>query len=57
MDIAVPAPALQELQAWVEKARADRGLVEVTFCPGSDREVGLEEAAAVALAMIKHAKI
>ena len=56
MEIAVPtSAAVQRLQAWFERERDEKGLIEMTFCPGSDREASLEEAATVALAMIEHA--
>lgn len=46
--------ALQQLGAWFANEKQVNGLVEMTFCPGSDREVGREEAARVALAMLKY---
>lgn len=46
---------LQQLNAWFEREQRENGLVEMTFCPGSDREVGQDEAAAVALKMIEYA--
>ena len=46
--------ALAELEAWVEREKADHGLIELCFTAGSDSSVTVEEAAAVALAMIKY---
>lgn len=45
--------AVDELSAWYDAAK-QRGVVEMTFLPGSDREVSREEAASVALAMLKY---
>lgn len=56
METTAPTPAVRELQAWFEHERETNGLVEMTFCPGSDREISVEETATVALAMIKHAR-
>ena len=47
-------PAVDELAAWHDVAKQQRGVVEMTFLPGSDREVSKEEAASVALAMLKY---
>lgn len=46
--------AVAQLGEWYDRERAENGLLELTFCPGSDREVGTEEAAAVALAMLQY---
>jgi hypothetical protein len=46
--------AFDKLTAWYDRERAENGLLEMTFCPGSDREVAREEAAAVALAMLEY---
>jgi hypothetical protein len=46
--------AVAQLQAFYEREKAENGLIEMTFCPGSDREVGREEAARVALAMLEY---
>lgn len=45
--------AVEQLTAWHDQAK-ERGVVEMTFLPGSDREVSQEDAAAVALAMLKY---
>jgi len=47
--------AVEQLQALYEREKAENGLIEMTFCPGSDRDVGKEEAARVALAMLNYA--
>lgn len=52
----VPSTQLQQLNAWFEQEQRENGLIEMTFCPGSDREVSEEEAAAVALKMIAYAR-
>ena len=54
MNDQLPTTHLQELSAWFTREKHDHGLVEMTFCPGSDREVAREEAAKVALAMLKY---
>lgn len=46
--------SLDKLTAWYDRERAENGLIEMTFCPGSDREVAREEAATVALAMLNY---
>lgn len=48
--------AIADLQAYVDRERAENGLIEISFTPGSDREVSAEDAAAVALAMIRYAR-
>lgn len=54
MNEQVPNTHLQELAAWHAREKEQNGLLEMTFCPGSDREVAREEAAQVALAMLKY---
>lgn len=45
---------LQRLSAWCDHEKTQNGLLEMTFTPGSDREVSREEAARVALAMLSY---
>lgn len=55
MEMKVTRTPLQQLNAWFEREQRENGLIEMTFCPGSDREVSSDEAATVALRMIQYA--
>lgn len=48
--------AIAQLQAFVDRERSENGLISLSFTPGSDREVSAEDAAAVALAMLRYAR-
>jgi hypothetical protein len=45
---------IQKLREWVEDRVRTHGLEEIAFTPGSDGSVSIEEAAGVALALIKN---
>lgn len=48
-----PPNNIAKLEAWAKERREKAGLEELAFCPGSDREINPEDAAAVALALIE----
>lgn len=44
---------LEKLQAWVIERQRTHGLQEIAFTPGSSRELSIEDAAGVALELLK----
>jgi len=41
------------LESWIEQRRQSAGLRELAFYPGSDREISMDDAAWLALALIE----
>ena len=46
--------ATKELTEFYEREKREQGLIAMSFTPGSAREISIEEAASVALAMLKY---
>jgi len=44
---------LEKLQAWVKERQRTHGLEEIAFTPGSNREISVEDAAGIALALLE----
>jgi len=43
---------LEKLQAWVKERQRTHGLEEISFFPGGNREISVEDAAGIALALL-----
>ena len=47
-----PPNHIAELEAWIEQRRKEAGLRELAFYPGSDREISMDDAAWLAMALL-----